>query len=268
MAVEFPLDLVLIQGKDYETPKRVGLRIRAIGTDGAKATKLVIDNKPTGSIWSTIAPLHKINTNLMGPLELGGLYYVVPPETKVIVDGPSGAKMRCKGEIVRLAPGEAMPAADLARFAAQPNHHLTYISGTYSHGTDVALVKDAEVEVVSLTPLTIERYKLAHPVLASVANYTAVEGDLGIRFYLANAPLDDLLEVTKVGGIDITCARRPPKEDVDQIPFSLAKIPIEVPGDVTLSIRVRNIKGADISPATGTSLTFNIDAICEYLRRV
>jgi len=50
------------------------------------------------------------------------------------------------------------------------------------------------------------------------------------------------------------------------MPFSLCDFPVEVLGDHTLSIRVRNTKGADISPATGTSLDFTATAICAFKR--
>jgi len=198
---------------------------------------------------------------------LKDLYYVVPPETKIKVEGPSGCKIRAKGDLLKLAPGEVLPAEFMSRFAAQPNHYLTYVEKTYSHGTDVKLVADAEVEVISLTPKTIEKYMLAHPVMAAVANYTPAEGDLGVRFYLQNVPKEVILEKTKVGGIDLLAMPRPPKEDTEFEPFTLEGSPIEVPGDWTLSVKVRNTKGADISPTTGTSLTFTITAICKFWRK-
>jgi len=267
MPAEFPLDLIIKQGSIYQTPARLALIIQRIGTDSAAAGRLKVDNKPTGDIFNTVAPLHVTSSNLLGPLPLGKLYYVVPPETKFEWDGASGSKARLIGQLLKMTPGEALPPAHLDRFNKQIDHYLTYVEGTYSHGTDTDLVADAEVEVVSLTPKTIETYTFAHPVLASIANYTPGEGDLGIRFYLDNSPLDELTEQTKTAGIDILSMPRPPADTTEQIPFSLASRPIVVLGDHTISIRARNVKGAAISPAAGTSLTFTITAIYEFLRK-
>jgi len=268
---KFALDLVLIEGKTYETGKREGFVIHRIGTDAsdpASPAHLRVDNKELGDIFQDVAPLHKINTRFVDLLDLGDLYYVVPPETGVIVEGPSGAKIRIKGELLKLDVGEKMPSDLMARFDAQPNHYMTFVRDTYSHGTDVALAADAEVEVISLTPRTIETYVFAGLVEGKVSNYTAADGDLGVRFYIDNAPLDFLTEITKVGGIDLLAMPYPPAETTEHVGFSLATSPVEVLGDHTLSVRVRNIKGTAISPAAGTSLIFDIAMVCEYKRRV
>jgi len=141
---------------------------------------------------------------------------------------------------------------------------MTFLRGTYSHGTDVALAADAEVEVISYTPKTIEKIVCNGLVMAKVANYTESEQDLAIRFFLEGAPLDFILEKTKTGGIDFMSARYPPNETEEHEAFSLAETPIEVPGDHTLSVKARNISGGAISPSAGTSLDFDIAAIIEY----
>jgi len=271
MPAKFPLDLVLIQGKTYETGVREALIIRELGTDAADPASpahLRIDNKPLGDLFQDVAPLHKINTRFVDLLQLGDRYYVVPPETEVIVEGPSGAKMRCKGELWKLAVGEVLPTDVMARFAAQPNDYYTFVRGTYSHGTDVPLAVDAEVEVISLTPKTIETYVFDGLALGKVSNYTAAEGDLGVRFYIDNSPLDFVLEKTKVGGIDLLSMSYQLAETVEHRGFSFKEMPIEVLGDHTLSVRARNIKGASISPAAGTSLIFDIAMVCAFKRKV
>jgi len=267
MPKKFSLDLYLTQGKTYETGKREALVIQKIGTnaaDPASPSNLRIDDKPLGTITQDLSPLHKINTRFVDLLDLGSLFYVVPPETEVIVEGPSGSIIRCKGYLLKLAPAEVLPTNLMARFNEQPNHYMTFIRGTYSHGTDTDLVADAEVEVISYTPKTIERAVLNGLVMAKVANYTVTEQDLAVRFYLEGIPFDFILEKTKTGGIDFTSARYPPREDQEHVAFTLKETPIEVPGDHTLSVRARNIKGTAISPAAGTSLDFDIACIIEY----
>jgi len=267
MPKKFSLDLYLTQGSVYETGKREALVIQKIGTNGttwATPPHLRIDDKPLGDIIQDLCPLHKINTRFVPLLDLGALFYVVPPETEVIVEGASGDIIRCKGYLLKLAPAEILPTNLMARFNAQPNHYLTYLRGTYSHGTDVALAADAEVEVISYTPKTIEKAIVNGLVMTKVDNYTEAEQDLAVRFYLEGVPLDFILEKTKTGGIDFMSTPYPPTETTEHEAFSLAETPIEVPGDHTLSVKARNISGGAISPATGTSLDFDILLGIEY----
>jgi len=268
MVRAFPLDLVLIEGKEYQTRARQGLVIWRIGTNATTRAHLNIDNKPLGDIVTLVAPLHKTSSNLLGPLPLGELYYVVPPETRVIVEGPSGCKIRCVGQQILLEPGEVFGEPYMTRFRLQPNHYLTYIEGSYSLGTDVVWKDKAEHEVYSLTPKTIETYWLNNVVMGSITGDTVSEGDFGIRFYLNNVPFDWLLEKTPVGGIDVLSMPRPPADATEELPFTLKELPIKVPGDNTLSIRARNISGADKSPATGASWSITVTAIVEFLRKV
>jgi len=158
-----------------------------------------------------------------------------------------------------------MPTALMGRFERQPKHYMTFLRGTYSHGTDVDLAADAEVEVISYTPKTIEKAIARGLAMAKVSNYSAVDGDLGIRFYLDDAPLDFLLEKTAIAGIDMMSMPYPPREVAEHVGFSLADTPITVEGDHTLSVRARNIKGTAISPAAGTSLVFDVALILEYM---
>jgi len=266
MVREFPLDLIVKQGVEYQTRDRQALIIRKLGTDGATDTHLKIDGKDLGNIKSLVAPLRVTETNLLGPLNLGDLYYVVPPEISFEVVGPTNAKMRLIGKMILLDPGVKLGAPYITRFLAQHYHYLTFVEGTYSHGTDVKLVKDAEVEVISLTPKTIEKYTFNNVIMASVTNYTAVGGDLGLRFKIDVEDLEALLAKPLVGGIDILSCPRPPADTTNQVPFSFAPKPIVVLGDRTFRVRIRNISGADISPAAGTSLTFYVTAICEYFK--
>ena len=268
MPVYWKLDKILTQGNTYQTPPDIGYIIRKIGTDGASDTKLVIDGKSTGAILSEFAPLHKTSSNLLGPLDLGELYYVIPPDKKFWVEGPSGAKLRIIGDIVKLLPGEAFPGDLLSRYNEQFDKYLTYLKGSTSLGTDVAWTAGVEHEVLSATPRTIERYTLAYPVMAKVENASATitEGQVGVRFYLDDAPLDVLTGDPGHKGVDLLSMPYPPSDTTEEEPFTLATHPIVVPGDHTLSIRMINNSGANITPSTGTSLTLTVLAIVLYER--
>jgi len=200
---KFSLDLYLTRGSVYETGKREALVIQKVGTnaaDPASPANLRIDDKPLGKLTQDLSPLHKINTRFVPLLDLGSLFYVVPPETEIIVEGPSGAIIRCKGYLLKLAPAEVLPTNLMARFNEQPNRYMTFLRGTYSHGTDVALAADAEVEVISYTPKTIEKIVCNGLVMAKVANYTESEQDLAIRFFLEGAPLTLSVKARNISG--------------------------------------------------------------------
>jgi len=260
----FPLNAYLAQGTEYETGKRLGYKITAIGTTGTTDTYLKIDGKDTGKIKDVVAPVYKYASNLLGALELGKLYYAVPPEVKFTVEGPSGALCRIVGQQVILEPNEPFPADLLARAKVQHLHHLTYVEKTYSHGTDVAFVAGGEVKLFELTPKTIEKYVFNGPIMFSIANYTLTEHDIGLRFKMDGAEIDFLDEGKLITPLDAYLLPRPPTDTKLFDFFSFEIHPIEVLGDHTFQIWARNIKGVDISPAAGTSLEFTVTAIVEY----
>jgi len=226
-----------------------------------------VDGVDTGAIITDVAPIRKKDTNRLGPLDLGDLYYVVPPHKKFHIEGPSGAKYRIVGQIGKLAVGEVIPAHLAGRFAVQGKHYLTYISGTYSLGTDVTWVKDAEYEVFTLTPKTIEEYTFDKVVQAKITGDTVAEGDFGIIFYLDGVPQDILTKEPGRRGIDVLSMPKPPTDTTEMVPFTLEKTPIKVLGDHTISIKAMNVSGADKAPATGATWKIDILSIVEYLMK-
>jgi len=249
---KFPLDIILEEGNVYETGKREALVIRKIGTNApteTSPTNLRIDDKPVGKITQTLSPISKINTLFMDLLDLGDLFYVVPPETEIIVEGPSGLEIRCVGELLKLAVGETLPSPLMARFKEQSIHHLTFEYGYVDWSAGKTFAADEEVEVISYTPKTIERAAVYGPLQAKLTGWTRAMHEVALRFYLDNVPYDFILERTKVGGIDLYNTPYPPTETTDHNGFVMPKGFIEVPGDHTLSIRLRNISGGAITIA-------------------
>ena len=155
MPIKYKLDKTITEGNIYQAPPDIGYIITEIGTDATSDAKLVVDGRPTGAILSEFAPLHKTSSNLLGPLKLGDLYYVIPPDRKFWVDGPSGAKLRLKGYIVKLLPGETFPSDLIARFEEQHKKCITYKKGSYNIGVDVAWADDTEYPVLEVTPLSL-----------------------------------------------------------------------------------------------------------------
>ena len=263
----YKLDKILEQGTTYEMPNDRFYVVKKIGTDGASDTKLVIDGVELGPIINDVAPLHKTNSNLLGPLDLGNLYYVVPPNKKFWVDGPSGAKVRIIGIMGVLGPGEVMPSEYQARFAAQGKHYLKYVKGSKSLGTDVAWNAGAEYDVYTLTPKTIETIILNNIAMAKVSNATFSEGDIGIIFKLDGLPLDILTTEAGHKGIDVLSMPYPPADSTEETPFTFKDLPIEVAGDHTLTVVARNNSGSALSPPSGSSITIEFIAIVEYIMK-
>ena len=186
MVKYYKLDKIFTQGNTYELPNDRFYVIKRIGTDGSTDTKLVIDGVETGDLITDVAPLHKKSSNLLGPLDLKDLFYVVPPNKTFYVDGPSGANVRAIGLIGVLGPGESMPPQYAARFSDQGNHYWTYKKGTATLASaGGSWSADAESAVVSLTPKTIEKYIFNREVMAKVENAASAisEGQVGVRFY-------------------------------------------------------------------------------------
>jgi len=265
MVTYYPLDKIIIVGEEYETPKDRFFVIYEIGTNATSAIKPVIAGVPLGAIINEVAPIRPTSSNLLGPLKLGELYYVVPPERKYWCEGPSGAKMRLKGLIGVLAAGEVMPLAYATRFEAQRKHYLTYVTDSYSLGTDVTWIKDAEHTVLELTPAGIETYKFNSIAMAKITGDTVSEGDFSIRHYLDGEPLDILTKDVARPGIEVLDMPKPPTPTAGFEPFSLAQQPIEVLGDHTIKVAARNVSGADKSPATGASWTIAVTYVVEYI---
>ncbi len=268
MVVEyFKLDKVFVQGTTYSMPADRFYVIRAIGTNATSPVWLKIDGVDTGKIISDVAPLHETTSNLLGPMNLGNLFYVVPPQKTFTVEGPSGAKMRCIGLIGKLAPGEGLPGDLAGRFTEQGKHYWTYDTASVQlAAAGGSWAKDAETEVYSRTPKTIEEITFNNVVMASLANTATApaEGDVAVRFFLDGSPLDILTTEPGKKGVDLYSMPKPPAGTTEMVPFTLADKPIRVLGDHTISIKAVNTSGAAISASSTAAMTFAVWAIIEY----
>ena len=262
----FRLDKIIVEGTTYETPKRVGYVIRKIGTNSGGSARLVIDNKRMGYIDSDVAPLHRTSSNLLGPLDLEDLPYVIPPNTKFSFEGDSGSKARIIGDVVMLEPTEGFPDELTRRYSNQHRKFKTTYEGSFSLGTDEDWKDDVAFEILSLTPLSIERLLLNDIVMVSISGGPVSEGDFGVEFYLNNSPLEFDVAENLMKGIDALSMPYPPADSTEELAFSLRDFPIEVGGDDTLSIRVRNVSGAAKSPNSGSAWSVKVKLVAIYER--
>ena len=269
MAKIYSLNKILAANTTYVMEKDRYFVIKALGTNISAQVTAKVDGAPCGSIISDIAPLHKTTSNQLGPLDLGMKYIVVPPERQIKFETSGSGVVRVKGDLVVLAPGEAMLPEHNTRYGVQGKDYMTFITGTYNVGTGTAWPAGTEYTVLSLTPATIEEYLLNNFVGVAVSNLstTLADGQIGIRFYLDGVPLDQLLPGTAQLGVDALAMPLPPTGTGEQTPFKLDTYPIDVLGDHTFEIHAVNTSGGSLSPASGTSISVKVEAVAAYSRK-
>ena len=265
MVEYYKLDKVFIQGTTYQTPNDRFYVIKKIGTDQATVTKLVIDGVETGAISNIVAPTKITGTKLLGPLDLGSLYYVVPPNKTFYVSGASGAKVRCIGQIGVLAPGEVIPVNVAARFQDQGNHYLMWLQGSKLYSSNYTWADGEEISILTLTPKTIEEYRINNIVEVQTGVASLAEANAALRVYLEGKVLDILTTEPGAKGMDAYYMPRPPATTGVMEPFTFADWPITVAGDRTLQLNLINISGDDLTVAATTDQY--IDLIVEYSKK-
>jgi len=253
----YKLDKIFVANTDYRAEDDKLYVITKIGTDLSDVKPTVAGQK-IGALSSDFAPLHKTSSNLLGPFDLKDLYIVVPPRKVLKFESSSSGKVRAIGKILELAPGEGIPNDLIARFEAHGKNYYTYSVESVSLGTDVALTADQEVEILSLKPTTIEKYVFDNIVMLSVSGGSFSEGDLALRIYVDDKPLDILESAMGKKGIDALSLPYPPSDSTEEIPFTLSDMPIEIPGDHTITFKVVNTSGGSLAPASGSSWTFKL----------
>jgi hypothetical protein len=269
MAKIIPLDKILKVGTEYVTDKREVLVIKKVGTTSTSIGQIYIDRKPTTQVYQTVMPAYKTTSNFMGLFDLGDLYNVVPPETRISFTGASGSVLRIVGYKAQLDPGEAVDAALMDRFNNQTKAFWSIVESSFSKGVDTAWPAGEENTVISLQPTTIEEYLFNHVVMASVANVSGgvAAGDWAIRFHLDKTPLEFVYGATLQLGIDVLSMPRPPAGTTELTPFTLADFPIDVPGNHILEVKAINTSGVNKSPTTGNSITVTVTMAAKYFRK-
>jgi len=261
----YKLDKIFVQGTNYQMPNDRFYVFKKIGTDQATATKLVIDGVETGEISNLVAPLYATSTKLLPPLDLGDLFYVVPPNKTFYVDGASGAKMRAIGLIGVLAPGEGMPAQYASRFAEQGSHYLVWDQGSVLYSSDYTWSDGEEISIYSLTPKTIEKYILNNIVQVETGVSGLAAGQAALRVYLDGKVFDILTSTPGKKGLDAFFMPRPPKYDGVREPFTFKDWPITIDGDHTFELKLINVSGGNLTVAAATDQY--IELVLEYMKK-
>jgi hypothetical protein len=261
----YKLDKVFVQGTNYKTPSDRFFVFRKIGCDQATATHFTIDGVKTGDISNLVAPLYSTSSKLLPPLDLGNLFYVVPPDKTFYVEGASGAKMRAVGQIGVLNPGEGIPTTFASRFAEQGSHYLVWTQGSVLYSADYTWPDGTEIAIFSLTPKTIEQYILNNLCEVETGVASLADGAAALRVYLDGKILDILTSDPGKKGLDCKYMPRPPVYNGVREPFSFADWPISVLGDHTLQLALINVSGGNLTVAAATDQY--IDLVLEYAKK-
>ena len=262
MAKYYILDKIFAVGTEYRAEDDKLYVITKLGCDSGEVIPTV-DGQKIGKLHADFAPLHRTSSNKLGPFDLKELFIVVPPRKLLKFEG-TAAKVRAIGKIIELEPGEAPPTDLIARYNAHGKNYWTYEKASKSLGTDVAWKADQEIELLTLKPTTIEKYLFDSIIMVKISNATIAEGDVALRIYVDDKPLDILEKAMGKLGIDVLSCPYPPADSTEEIPFSLKDLPVEIPGDHTIKFTVINVSGNDITPPSGSSIT--IDLLVVYKR--
>ena len=260
MPKSYVLDKVFATNTDYTMSADKALMIEALGTDDTEDVTPKIDGKELGVFTHEIAPEAKVGTLLLPPLQLGPLFYVVPPDKVLRFEGTDNMKVRAIGKIFDLAPGETLPTSLMARWTEQGQKFVTYVSGKAAAQT---WADGAWVTLKELVPKTVEKYLFDRYVgLDEEVLTERAINEIRVRFTLDGKPLDNLLATMAHLGIDCMSMYHPPNTTNNVEPFTLKDMPIELLGDHVLKVEAQNNTGLPIT-ITATDYPI-IYMICTY----
>ena len=261
MPAVYKLQKILKTNTTYEMEKDRYYVIKRIGTDAAAKVTAKVDGIPVLDVFSTIAPIAKTSSNVLGPLDLGEYFIVVPPERKLLFESSASANVYIEGDLVVLSPGESIPGEHLARYNAYANRKITYVDTSVTVGASWAAGQ--EVKVADITPPTIEDWVFDGFAGVSVANLSAAQayGQVNVKFYFDGKPLDLLVATAGPHGIESLKMPLPPTDSAEKEGFTFKDKAIYVVGGHTLTVTAINVSGAALSAATGQNITVRFVAI-------
>jgi len=252
------LDKIIDEGTTYRAESDKALIIEAVGTDSTSKAVLKVAGSPVLEIIDNAAPLHRINTNLNGPLKLGPQYIVVPPDKPFSFSGATDSLMRLIGNILVFEPDEVLPTEDRTRYGEQPRIYLSYIADSETRAAGTTITAGTEDTIG--TPFTCpagEKWTFAHLTMLNARYDTTVIAakQFGFRIYVDDKPFDIVETAMGRLGIANRSAPYPPSEAINFVPFSLEAKPIVLTEGRTLKTTFINTD-VDWTVPTGTTATF------------
>jgi len=251
MPQTYILDKVLKTGTLYRSEPDKAYIIKSAGTDSTTKATLTVEGAPVLETINVLAMLEQRDVRRFPPLDLKQNYVVVPPDKVFSFTGASGSLMRIMGELLSLAPGEALPNVQATRYAEQTKKYYTYSEGINGIGESASWADGAEYDIVTFTAPAGERHKFDR--FAYVERTGVITDDtaavVALRFYVNDRPLDVHDPAKAPLGIDTLRGHWYTAATSYFKPFSVAEMPVTLEPGHSLRIAARNISGAAITTA-------------------
>ena len=266
MARVWYLDRTFDLNTEYELDDRLAMVIKFIGTDVSDEITPYLDNKPLISFHGDMAPINFTDSNMLGMLDLGDYFLVIPPDTPFEFASSSSGKVRVKGELWILDPGENIPSNFYQRIKEAMYKGISYYKNSVQLGTDTPFTTSDEITLATIEPSKLEKYTFDDILMIKVENVSGgvTYGQIGILFYLDDQPIEFIESNNPKRGIDVMAFPYPPNQDNGWYPFTLKDTPIQLTEGHKWKITAINVSGADLSPPSGSSITFTVFAKMKY----
>lgn len=250
MARVWYLDRVLTLNTEYTLDERIAFIVRRVGTDVSDGVTLYVDNLPAIPFHGDIAPIDYTDSNMLGVLDLGDYYFVIPNESKFKFASDSSGKVRIIGELWILDPGEKLSSEYLQRHKEQLYKGISYKTGS-GQTSGASWSADDEVTVLTIEPTVLERYVLDDVIMIKFTNASISRGQVGIHFKVDDQLIEFIIDQGAKFGIDALSFPYPPSQTNGWYPFTLKNTPFTLTYGHKFQIIARNISGAAISSSDG-----------------
>lgn len=224
-----------------------------------------IEGRRTTPIDNELAPQQITASNLFGQFDLKDQYIVIPPLHRFMFVSSASGVVRVSGTLGILEMGEGLPADLQVRFR---NMHLSYyrpITLTRTLGTNESIAAGAEVEIGSITPSSIERYIFNSIMGVRLTNAGTISvGDVGLRIYYNDTPLDNLVSSAGPLGIDVSDMPLPPTTTTNMEPFTFEDFPLVLEPNHKLTFRLVNNRTTAITPPSGQAISITLKGYALY----
>jgi hypothetical protein len=259
MAEEIKFEKEFDTGTTYRAESDKYYIVKAVGTDSTlEPSYLEIDGKRCLEIYSKIAPLKATSSNLLGMFELEDLYLVIPPNKAFTFYGSPGSKIRMKGILGTLAPGEVLPGTYQSRFAVQHIKYYTFLHNKFTFGDNAAVPAGTKKTVVDWTCPVGEKYVFDRylGVEAWVTDESAA-GDLSFEIFIEGVPKDVIETTMGPKGFAPGSAPYPPRDAVNKVAFDPKDLGLMFEPGRSLTIDATN--ASDLAaPGTGKAWEFHV----------
>jgi hypothetical protein len=233
--------------------------VKAVGTNStSEPSYLEIDGKRCLEIYSKIAPLKATSSNLLGMFELGDLYLVIPPNKAFTFYGSTGSKIRMKGILGTLAPGEVLPGTYQSRFSVQHIKYYTFLHNKYTFQAATKVDAGTTKTVVDWTCPVGEKYVFDRYLgVEAWKSDESAAGDLTFQIFIEGVPKDVIETTMGAKGFAAGSAPYPPRDAVNKIAFDPKDLGLKFEPGRSLRIDVTN--PSDLAaPASGVSWEFHV----------